>query len=344
MPSWASSCECVSALAMSRSRSSARSESASRTRCTEKSAKSARRAPVLSRSRSESARSSGDPGSPRGRRGSLVSRRGLRSMRSSRRCPSIGTARGRSDRATPHIYGILSTSTPIMSEALTAALALLVGLDAKLIEIVFLSLRVSLSAVAIAALMGLPIGAAIAVGRFPGRQTVIVVLNALMGLPPVVVGLLVYLLLSRAGPLGALGILFTPSAMVVAQTILILPIIAALSRQAIEDAWREYEEQLRSLGAGRMNAALTLLWDTRFSLLTPILAGFGRAAAEVGAVMIVGGNIDGVTRVMTTTIALETSKGDLPLALGLGIILLAIVIAVNAAAYLTKELAQRRYG
>ncbi len=231
-----------------------------------------------------------------------------------------------------------------MSEALIAALALLVGLDAKLVEIVVLSLRVSLSAVAIAALLGLPLGAAIAVGRFPGRQTVIVVLNALMGLPPVVVGLLVYLLLSRAGPLGALGILFTPSAMVVAQTILILPIIAALSRQAIEDAWREYEEQLRSLGAGRMSAALTLLWDTRFSLLTTILAGFGRAAAEVGAVMIVGGNIDGVTRVMTTTIALETSKGDVPLALGLGIILIAIVIAVNAAAYLTKELAQRRYG
>ena len=231
-----------------------------------------------------------------------------------------------------------------MSEALTAALALLIGLDSKLVEIVLLSLRVSLSAVAIAALLGLPLGAAIAVSRFSGRQTVIVVLNALMGLPPVVVGLLVYLLLSRAGPLGALGILFTPSAMVVAQTILILPIIAALSRQAIEDAWREYEEQLRSLGAGRMNAALTLLWDTRFSLLTTILAGFGRAAAEVGAVMIVGGNIDGVTRVMTTTIALETSKGDLPLALGLGIILIVIVIAVNAAAYLTKELAQRRYG
>jgi tungstate transport system permease protein len=231
-----------------------------------------------------------------------------------------------------------------MSEALTAALALLIGLDSKLVEIVLLSLRVSLSAVAISALLGLPAGAAIAVGRFPGRQTVIVLLNALMGLPPVVVGLLVYLLLSRAGPLGPLGILFTPSAMVIAQSILILPIIAALSRQAVEDAWREYEEQLRSLGAGRMNAALTLLWDTRFSLLTTILAGFGRAAAEVGAVMIVGGNIDGVTRVMTTTIALETSKGDLPLALGLGMILIAIVIAVNAAAYLTKELAQRRYG
>ena len=231
-----------------------------------------------------------------------------------------------------------------MLEALNAALALLVGLDSKLVEIVLLSLRVSLSAVVIAALLGLPLGAAIAVGRFRGRQAVIVVLNALMGLPPVVVGLLVYLLLSRAGPLGALGILFTPSAMVFAQSILILPIVAALSRQAIEDAWREYEEQLRSLGAGRIRAALTLLWDTRFSLLTTILAGFGRAAAEVGAVMIVGGNIDGVTRVMTTTISLETSKGDLPLALGLGMILIAIVIAVNAAAYLTKELAQRRYG
>jgi tungstate transport system permease protein len=231
-----------------------------------------------------------------------------------------------------------------MSDALITALALLVGLDSKLVEIVLLSLRVSLSAVAIAAILGLPLGAAIAVGRFPGRQTVIVVLNALMGLPPVVVGLLVYLLLSRAGPLGPLGVLFTPTAMIVAQTILILPIIAALSRQAIEDAWREYEEQLRSLGARRINSALTLLWDTRFSLLTTILAGFGRAAAEVGAVMIVGGNIDGVTRVMTTTIALETSKGDLPLALGLGVILIAIVIAVNAAAYLTKEMAQRRYG
>ena len=231
-----------------------------------------------------------------------------------------------------------------MSEALNAALALLTGLDSKLVEIVLLSLRVSLSAVAISALLGLPVGAAIAVGRFPGRQTVIVLLNALMGLPPVVVGLLVYLLLSRAGPLGPLGILFTPSAMVIAQSILILPIIAALSRQAIEDAWREYEEQLRSLGARQLNAVLTLLWDTRFSLLTTILAGFGRAAAEVGAVMIVGGNIDGVTRVMTTAIALETSKGDLPLALGLGMILIAIVIAVNAAAYLTKELAQRRYG
>jgi tungstate transport system permease protein len=231
-----------------------------------------------------------------------------------------------------------------MSEALATALALLIALDPKLVEIVLLSLSVSLSAVGIAALLGFPLGAAIAVGRFPGRQILIVFLNAFMGLPPVVVGLLIYLLLSRAGPLGSFGILFTPSAMVIAQTVLILPIIAALSRQAIEDAWREYEEQLRSLGAGRAGAAITLLWDTRFSLLTTVLAGFGRAAAEVGAVIIVGGNIDGVTRVMTTTIALETSKGDLPLALGLGTILIAIVVAVNAAAYLTKELAQRRYG
>ena len=231
-----------------------------------------------------------------------------------------------------------------MPEALGTALRLLIELDSKLVEIVLLSLGVSLSAVAIAALLGFPLGAAIAVGRFPGRRTLIVVLNALMGLPPVVVGLVIYLLLSRAGPLGSFGILFTPSAMVIAQTVLILPIIAALSRQAIEDAWRELDEQLRSLGANRVQAALTLLWDTRFSLLTTVLAGFGRAAAEVGAVMIVGGNIDGVTRVMTTTIALETSKGDLPLALGLGIILIAIIVTVNAAAYLIKELAQRRYG
>src|SRR5204862_2146888 len=229
-------------------------------------------------------------------------------------------------------------------DTLAEGLRLVATLDLRLWEIVALSLAVSLSAVLIATILGLPLGAAIAVGRFPGRHALVVLLNALMGLPPVVVGLAVYLLLSRAGPLGSLGLLFTPGAMVVAQTILILPIVAALARQAIEDAWREYEEQLRSLGAGRMSAALTLLWDTRFSLLTTILAGFGRAAAEVGAVMIVGGNIDGVTRVMTTTIALETSKGDLPLALGLGMILIAIVIAVNAAAYLTKELAQRRYG
>ncbi|MEO8738090.1 MAG: ABC transporter permease [Casimicrobiaceae bacterium] len=216
--------------------------------------------------------------------------------------------------------------------------------DANLIGIVLLSLEVSLTAVVIACLVGLPLGATIAVGRFPGRHLLIVVLNALMGLPPVVVGLAVYLLLSRAGPLGAMGLLFTPTAMVIAQAILVTPIVAALSRQVIEDAWGEYRDQLRSLGERRLGAAATLLWDVRFSLLTIVLAGFGRAAAEVGAVMIVGGNIDGVTRVMTTTIALETSKGDLPLALGLGLVLLTIVLVLNAAAYVVKETAQRRYG
>ena len=216
--------------------------------------------------------------------------------------------------------------------------------DPRLWQIVALSLAVSLSAVGFATLLGMPLGAAIAVGRFPGRQVVIVVLNALMGLPPVVVGLFIYLLLSRAGPLGGFGLLFTPQAMVIAQTVLVLPIIAALTRQSVEDAWREYEEQLRSLGVDGLRGALTVLWDIRFSLLTAVLAGLGRASAEVGAVMIVGGNIDGVTRVMTTTIALETSKGDLPLALGLGVVLMAIVLAINAGAHLIKEAAQRRFG
>jgi tungstate transport system permease protein len=216
--------------------------------------------------------------------------------------------------------------------------------DPYLFDIVGLSLQVSMTAVLIASVIGLPLGALIAVERFPGRPSLIVLLNALMGLPPVVVGLLIYLLLSRAGPLGSWGILFTPAAMVIAQTVLVTPIIAALSRQTLEDAWREYEEQLRSLGATPFAAALTLLWDTRLSLVTIILAGFGRAAAEVGAVMIVGGNIDGVTRVMTTAIALETSKGDLPLALGLGLVLIALVVALNAAASAVRGVAARRYG
>jgi tungstate transport system permease protein len=231
-----------------------------------------------------------------------------------------------------------------LSEATFQAARLVVGGDPKLVEIVLLSLRVSLTAVLIACVIGLPLGAAVAVSRFAGRRSVIVLLNALMGLPPVVVGLVVYLLLSRAGPLGSAGLLFTPTAMVIAQAILIVPIVAALSRQVVEDAWHEYREQLRSLGESRLGAAGTLLWDLRFSLVTIVLAGFGRAAAEVGAVMIVGGNIDGVTRVMTTAIALETSKGDLPLALGLGVILLTIVLALNAAAYIVKETAQQRYG
>jgi len=231
-----------------------------------------------------------------------------------------------------------------VGQAAVEALRLVAGADPKLLDIVGLSLRVSLTAVFLSCLVGLPVGATVAVSRFPGRRATIVVLNALMGLPPVVVGLAVYLLLSRAGPLGALGLLFTPTAMVIAQAILITPIIAALARQVVEDAWVEYRDQLRSLGERRFGAATTLLWDLRFSLVTIVLAGFGRAAAEVGAVIIVGGNIDGVTRVMTTAIALETSKGDLPLALGLGLILVTIVLALNAAASVVKETAQRRYG
>ena len=231
-----------------------------------------------------------------------------------------------------------------ITESLSLAVALVARFDPHLVDIVLLSLRVSLTATALAASIGLPLGAAIAVGRFPGRPTLIVVLNAMMGLPPVVVGLLVYLLLSRAGPLGSFGLLFTPSAMVIAQTILITPIIAALTRQIVADAWAEYREQLTSLGAGTGRAAMTLLWDTRFSLATVLLAGFGRAIAEVGAVMIVGGNIEGVTRVMTTTIALETSKGDLPLALGLGLVLIAIVLLLNAGAQVTRGWAKARFG
>ncbi|MBK7766472.1 MAG: ABC transporter permease [Sulfuritalea sp.] len=230
------------------------------------------------------------------------------------------------------------------NEPLVTAWQLVAGADARLAGIVLLSLRVSLSATLIACVAGMPIGALLAVGRFPGRRALIVLFNGLMGLPPVVVGLLVYLLLSRAGPLGQFGLLFSPTAMVIAQAILVTPIVAALTRQVIADAWSEYREQLRSLGASRPRAAATLLWDGRFSLTTAALAGFGRAIAEVGAVMIVGGNIDGVTRVMTTTIALETSKGDLPLALALGCILIALVLSINALAYALRAWAQRRWG
>ena len=231
-----------------------------------------------------------------------------------------------------------------LAEAAAQAVALVVAGDPNLVGIVALSLQISLTSVALSCLLGLPVGAAIAVNEFPGKRLAVVVLNALMGLPSVVVGLFVYLMLSRAGPLGALGVLFTPTAMVIAQTILIAPLMAALSRQVVADAWLEYQDQLRSLGETKLGAAATLLWDLRFTLVTLVMAGFGRAASEVGAVMIVGGNIDGVTRVMTTTIALETSKGDLPLALGLGFILLFIVLALNAGAYLVRETAQRRFG
>jgi tungstate transport system permease protein len=224
------------------------------------------------------------------------------------------------------------------------AMQMIASWDADLSEIVLLSLRVSLSAVAIAAAIGLPLGAAVALYRFPGRKAVIVLLNALMGLPPVVVGLIVYLFLSRSGPLGFLALLFTPGAMIIAQTILITPIVAALTRQIMEDLWAEYEEQLRSLGSRPGRAVWTLLWDGRFTLLTVILAGFGRATAEVGAVIIVGGNIAHLTRVMTTAIALETRKGDLQLALSLGVILMCLALAVNGAAYLIRDIAAERVG
>ncbi len=230
------------------------------------------------------------------------------------------------------------------SQALAAAFGLLLGLDPDLLGIVRLSLQVSLAAVFLAALAGLPIGAAVAIYRFPGRRAAVVLLNALMGLPPVVVGLVVYLVLSRAGPLGALGLLFTPKAMVIAQFVLVTPLVAALARQAMEDLWAEYEEQLRSLGAGPGRAIPTLLWDGRFTLLTTVLAGFGRAIAEVGAVIIVGGNIAHVTRVMTTAIALETSRGELALALGLGIVLMVLSLTVNAAAHLVQGLARQHGG
>ena len=233
---------------------------------------------------------------------------------------------------------------PEFADAFRTAFAMVVTFDPGLTEIVALSLRINFTAVGFAVLVGFPVGAAVAVFRFPGRQVLSVVLNALMGMPPVVVGLIVYLLLSRAGPLGVLGLLFTPTAMIIAQFLLIAPIVAALTRQTVDDLWQEYREQLRSLGASVTRTLLTLLWEGRFSLSTAVLAGFGRASGEVGAVMIVGGNIDHLTRVMTTAIALEVSKGDLSLALGLGIILITLSLCVSGAAFILNEFAKRRHG
>jgi tungstate transport system permease protein len=223
----------------------------------------------------------------------------------------------------------------------TSALQLVLTGDPTLLAIVALSLEVSLSAVVLAALIGIPLGAFVALTRFRGREGVIVLLNALMGLPPVVAGLAIYLLLSRSGPLGALGLLFTPAAMVIAQTVLVTPIIAALARQTIEDLWLEYRDELTAMNVGPLGRVVTLIWDGRFSLVVALLAGFGRAAAEVGAIIIVGGNIDGFTRTMTTAIALETSKGDLPLAIGLGVVLIAIVVVINAFAWTVRRAGER---
>ncbi len=226
-------------------------------------------------------------------------------------------------------------------QAFSLAFSLVVAADPDLVEIIGLSLQVSLIALAISCAIGLPIGAAVGMGRFPGRNALIILLNALMGLPPVVVGLCVYLMLSRAGPLGWLALLYTPTAMIVAQCILVAPIVAALSRQVIEDLHAEYAEQFRSLCVPASTAVAALLWDARYSLLTVALAGFGRAIAEVGAVIIVGGNIDHLTRVMTTAIALETSKGDLALALALGFVLLTLALTVNAAVMAVRMTASR---
>lgn len=227
------------------------------------------------------------------------------------------------------------------TQELRMALSLILGGDSELWAIVLLSLHVSLMAVVIAAAIGMPLGAALAVGRFPGRRALIVLLNALMGLPPVVVGLMVYLMLSRSGPLGVLELLYTPGAMIIAQVVLVTPIIAALTRQSVETLDAEYSEQLRSLGVSRLASVPTLLWDGRVALLTALLAGFGRAIAEVGAVIMVGGNINHVTRVMTTTIALETSKGNLAMALALGAILIGIAVTVTAAVSLLAARGER---
>jgi tungstate transport system permease protein len=231
-----------------------------------------------------------------------------------------------------------------MTDDHLSALQLVLSADPALVAIVRLSLIVSLSAVFFAGLIGIPLGALVALTNFRGREPVIVVLNALMGLPPVVVGLAIYLLLSRSGPLGELGWLFTPQAMILAQAILVAPIIAALARQTIEDLWVEYRDELAAMNVGPAGRVATLVWDGRYSLVTALLAGFGRAAAEVGAVMIVGGNIDGFTRTMTTAIALETSKGDLPLAVGLGLVLICIIVIINALAWMARHYSERFAG
>jgi len=225
-----------------------------------------------------------------------------------------------------------------------SALQLILTGDPTLFAIVRLSLLVSLTATFLAALLGAPLGALIAISRFRGREAVIVSLNSMMGLPPVLVGLMVYLALSRSGPLGAWGWLFSPKAMVVAQTILVVPIIAALTRQIVADLWMEYRDELAGMNVGPTRRMVTTLWDARFSLITALLAGYGRAAAEVGSIIIVGGNIEGYTRTITTAMALETSKGNLSLAVGLGVILLLIVVSVSALGWSVRRAGERLAG
>ncbi len=233
---------------------------------------------------------------------------------------------------------------PSFSETFLQALTLLATFDRKVAEIVVLSLQVSGLAVLLGTLLGLPLGACLAIGRFPGKHAATVVTNGLMGAPSVVVGVVVYLLLSRSGPLGGFGLLFSPGAMVVAQTLLVVPLMAAIARQVVEDAWLRYAEELQVMRFSWWQSVTTLLYDCRHSLLVAVLAGLGRAMSEVGAVMIVGGNIDGATRVMTTAIALETSKGDLPLAIALGLVLVALILALNGVAFAMRGWAMRRFG
>ncbi|MDX5364207.1 MAG: ABC transporter permease [Pseudazoarcus pumilus] len=224
------------------------------------------------------------------------------------------------------------------------AFALIVSLDARVAEIVLLSIQVSGTAVVLGTFIGLPLGAMLAIGRWPGQQVGTVLVNALMGAPAVVIGVIVYLLLSRSGPFGHFGLLFSPTAMVIAQTVLVIPLMAAIARQVVEDAWQRYAEELRVMRFSWWHSLTTLLYDCRHSLLVAVLAGLGRAMSEVGAVMIVGGNIDGVTRVMTTAIALETSKGDLPLAIALGLVLISVILILNTIAHLMRAWAMKRYG
>jgi len=233
---------------------------------------------------------------------------------------------------------------PTFSETFFQALALLATFDRRVADIVVLSLEVSGAAVVLGTVLGLPLGACLATGRFPGKHAATVLINALMGAPSVVVGVVVYLLLSRSGPFGGFGLLFSPSAMIIAQTLLVVPLMAAIARQVVEDAWQRYAEELRVMRFSWWQSITTLLYDCRHSLLVAVLAGLGRAMSEVGAVMIVGGNIDGATRVMTTAIALETSKGDLPLAIALGLVLIGLILALNAGAFAMRGWAMRRYG
>jgi len=233
---------------------------------------------------------------------------------------------------------------PTFSETFFQALALLATFDRRVADIVVLSLEVSGAAVVLGTVLGLPLGACLAIGRFPGKHAATVLINGLMGAPSVVVGVVVYLLLSRSGPFGGFGLLFSPAAMIVAQTLLVVPLMAAIARQVVEDAWQRYAEELRVMRFSWWQSITTLLYDCRHSLLVAVLAGLGRAMSEVGAVMIVGGNIDGATRVMTTAIALETSKGDLPLAIALGLVLIGLILALNAGAFAMRGWAMRRYG